>query len=213
MTGVRVDLGGLGVPTIGGELGGGSDPEVYGDIRDLLVSLPHGSPNAATRYVRLDLFTVRHELIRRLVPAPRSVFEFGALYGYFLVTALDAAPSIRRVGWVDDESHTPGSNAMALCNVVAESVMCWSSRSHIPPGLQYDLVQVDAAHSFEECLADLEAAALLEPRWIMVDDWTAHPDVVRATILWLHRQPEGLWELSEHETVNGLGLLTRREGA
>jgi hypothetical protein len=194
----------------------------FGDIRDRLTELPY-PPNDGTAYALTDLFTVRHEIIRGLTPAPRSVFEFGALLGFFLVTALDAAPTIRRAGWVDDESHTPGSNDLCRANIR-------HSRRSTPMGSywghewrtnrgdlaslehqQWDLVQVDSDHSFEGCLLDLEIASAMNPRWIMVDDWTAitHRQPIRAAVRTWLEETHGDWELSEHHTQNGLALLTR----
>lgn len=175
--------------------------EHYGDVRDILVRLPHGDPYGGMSYVRADLFTVRHKLIRALEPAPTSVFEFGALVGYFLVTALDAAPSIERVGWVDNESHSPGSNAMCLENLghwfgTGRSYRYETSRDLFMEGFArwrasgdpyfagYDLVAVDSDHSYEGALADLRAAHALNPHWIFIDDWTAgsHGDDIHAAV-------------------------------
>lgn len=216
------------------------DQPPFGDIRDTLVDLPHGDPYGGMSYVRSDLFTVRHALIRQLEPGPTSVFEFGALVGYFLVTALDAASSIERVGWVDDESHTPGSNAMCLRNVMSvrswnsSRLDWWPSRDNVLDGLMqrhdsplratYDLVSVDSDHSYEGALADLRAAHALSPRWIFIDDWTAgtHGDDIHAAVEtfladvtdW--RDDEDDWceyDLAEYVTVNGLAVLTRKEHA
>lgn len=188
------------------------------DIRDVLKQLPY-PPDDATRYALTDLFTVRHKIIRGLDPQPRSVFEFGALKGFFLVTALDAAPSIEIVGWVDNEQHTPGSNLMVEVNLDSITDRCaiewWRDRGDVPAGLQFDLVQVDSDHSYAGCLADLEAAAKLEPSWIMVDDWISEThiaDIQAATLDWVDEQQHihrVRWELTEHQTVNGLALLTR----
>lgn len=192
-----------------------------GDIRDKLQALPNH--HGGNGYMMQDLFTVRHDIIRELRPAPRSVFEFGALLGYFLVTALDAAPSIERVGWVDLELHTQDSNRLCAENlesvgfsvvVMSENGVYWRHRDDMPAGLQFDLVAVDSDHSWQGCLDDLRAAASLEPRWIMVDDWTAEShrvDVQGATVEWLEEQNElGFqWVVSEHVTANGLAVLTR----
>lgn len=210
----------------------------YGDIRDRLVRLPHGDPYGGMSYVRDDLFTVRHELIRKLDPQPTSVFEFGALVGYFLVTALDAAPSIVDVGWVDNESHSPGSNEMCSENVRSvrpdlEDVFWWRDRDFIPSRdpdsgePQYDLVAVDSDHSYDGALADLRAAHRLNPHTIMVDDWTAgsHGDDIHAAVETFLNEEADDWEggdgvgaawgydLAEYVTVNGLAVLTRKEWA
>jgi hypothetical protein len=122
------------------------------------------------------------------------VFEFGALLGFFLVTALDAAPTIERVGWVDDESHTLGSNDLCRENIRSlviagppqrgYSAEWWTSGDELDTlqHQQWDLVQVDSDHSFEGCLFDLNVALAMQPRWIMVDDWIAegHRQAIRA---------------------------------
>jgi hypothetical protein len=207
----------------------------YGDIRDTLVRLPHGDPYGGMSYVRDDLFTVRHKLILELDPPPTSVFEFGALVGYFLVTALDAAPSIERVGWVDNESHSPGSNAMCEANVMATmgfsfntSEVWWGTdRDDVhemyagdtfPQVPQYDLIAVDSDHSYDGELADLRAAHKLNPRWIFIDDWTAgsHGDDIQAATTTFLRETadhDSIYDLAEYVTVNGLAVLTRKEWA
>jgi hypothetical protein len=188
----------------------------FRDIRDRLVDLPfhHGGNGYMTR----DLFTVRHEIIETLEPKPASVFEFGALTGYFLVTAVLAAPSIERVAWVDAELHTPGSNAMTWANLRAASfdgqLDFWTDRTQVPADLRFDLVQVDSDHSYDGCLADLRAAMLLEPSWLMVDDWTneSHQvEIKQACKDWLAEQEAAgvMWEGSQYETQNGLAMFTR----
>lgn len=180
----------------------------YGDVRDSLVDLPH----YADGYAVTDIFTVRHRLIRELDPQPRSVFEFGALLGFFLVTALDAAPSIERVGWVDNESHSPGSNRACSENLASyleprgrdASVLFDTAACRAPRFGRADLVAVDAAHGHYDCLTDLVWALSLDPRTIMVDDYTAHEPVRDATRRFAAWQ--GL-EVEEHETVNGLAVL------
>lgn len=209
--------------------------ETYNDIRDRLVRLPHGDPYGGMSYVREDLFTVRHDLIRELDPAPTSVFEFGALVGYFLVTALDAAPSIERVGWVDNESHSPGSNAMCTANIACFAGW-WTTLDWRPvpgnvgpiaasrdderlAGRQFDLVAVDSDHSYEGALADLRAAHELNPRWIFLDDWTAgsHGDDIHAAVeTFLESSGEYssyAYDVDEYVTVNGLAVLTRKDWA
>lgn len=193
----------------------------YGDIRDVLVELPHH--HGGNGYMTTDLFTVRHEIIRRLDPV--SVFEFGALLGYFLVTALDAAPSITRVGWVDIEAHTEDSNRLCEENLRdycvrhgrrVDTEVWWGNpraSTAIPPG-PYDLIQVDGDHSFGGCYLDLLQASLLWPKWIMLDDWLAagHMDEIqKATRRWLREREEAgeSWHVDVYQTVNGLAVLTR----
>lgn len=197
----------------------------YGDIRDVLATLPF-PPDAGLAYAWSDVFTTRHQIIAAIEPAPRSVFEFGALRGFFLVTALDAAPSIVHVGWVDDETHTPGSNEMCAANLQRyvdrrEQTGAYTTfgfvtgRDQIEAGASTDLVQVDADHSYEETLADLHTASRLDPQTIFVDDWTAdhHTEAVQAAAQdWRTVEEERgvVWGRIEYPTVNGLAVFTRR---
>lgn len=209
----------------GPELAKAAATVCYGDVRDVLAGLPHH--HGGNHYMLDDtIFPVRERIIRSLDPQPRSVFEFGALVGYFLVTALHAAPSIERVGWIDNESHTPGSNELCFANVcsvprgaktigngrgearwaLSRDAVTWNGFE-----LGYDLVQVDADHSYPECLADLHAADQLQARWIFVDDWTAEvhaEDVQLATFTFMAESRSG-WGLVEYKTTNGLAVLTR----
>jgi hypothetical protein len=179
---------------------------VYGNVKDVLLAAPY--PH--NEY--LDIFPPRREIIARLSPPPESVFEFGALLGAFLLTACDAAPSIRRVGWIDNEAHQPGSNAMCAANIAdycatrkreVELFHNTVTRNASEFG-QADLVQVDAAHSYPDCLTDLVWALELKPRVIFVDDYIAIDDVRRATDEFARWQ--GL-AVERHETVNGLAVL------
>lgn len=181
----------------------------FDDVRDVIVSAPHWY-GPGHGYATSDIFTVRHPLIRDL--APRSVFEFGALLGYFLLTAVDAAPSINRVGWIDTEGDMPNSNT--LC---AENLADYAARHNRDLTVFYetqtrqcltfdhaDLVQVDGAHSYPDCLTDLIWAMELTPKAIFVDDYDAIEGVARATdefAAWQGVQVE------HHVTVNGLAVL------
>lgn len=182
----------------------------FGDVRDVLVNAKHWGHHG---YATADLFTVRYDLIRELVPQPRSVFEFGSLLGYFLLTALDAAPSISRVGWIDTETDVPDSNEFCLENIADYAErhgrdnldVFYDTRTRACLDFtQADLVQVDGAHSYPDCLTDLVWASMLRPHTIFVDDYAAIDEVRRATdefAAW-----RGL-EVEYHETVNGLAVL------
>jgi hypothetical protein len=158
------------------------------------------------------------------------VFEFGALFGYFLVTALDACPSDRvRVGWVDNETAHPGSNI--LCEENVESVrsgiaLGYGNSRDLLPVRVCDVVSVDGDHSYEGCFADLLAADRLEPRLILVDDWDAdtHRVEIRAathrfldrtqtmlTDLDGNRRPHAYELTDEIATQNGLAVLRRKD--
>ena len=195
-------------------------PLTYGDVRDVLMGLPF-PPDAGTSYALTDLFTVRHEIISKLDPPPRSVFEFGTLYGFFLVTALDACPSVTRVGWVDNESYAARSNDMCLLNVTAtKATTNWvygfgrdgprAARMYDPDPI-WELVQVDGDHTEEGCLADLRAAENLKPKWIFIDDWTSgtHGEEIGRAVERFLKDSSSSWGLDEYRTVNGLAVLTK----
>jgi predicted O-methyltransferase YrrM len=179
----------------------------FGDVRDVITSAPHWGDHG---YATSDIFTVRFPLIEEL--APRAVFEFGSLLGYFLLTAAAAAPSIERLGWIDNETDVAGSNE--LC---AENLADYTSKTGHALDVFYetqtrrclefgfaDLVQVDGAHSYPDCLTDLIWALELKPSVIFVDDYSAISDVKRATDEFARWQR---LDVEYHPTVNGLAVL------
>jgi predicted O-methyltransferase YrrM len=191
---------------------------VTGDVRDLLRTLPSRQLGAGDSYADLPHhFPLLHRVVE--VVQPRSVFEFGAFLGYFLVTALAASPAVGRVAWVDNESAYGGSNQVVHGNVVGacgyegrtdfltESWQLldreWQNR------VAFQLVHVDGAHDREGCLRDLWLAqTVLAPQLILVDDYfrAGCPDVgpaVRDFAGW-----RGL-ELAVLETDGGTAILER----
>jgi hypothetical protein len=191
----------------------------YNDVRQVLYDLPNHT-NGGNSYAWTDLFTVRAEILKSMRPQPYSVFEFGALTGYFPVCAVHTCPTIKRVGWVDNEAHTEGSNKMCAENLSSVRsglrLRWWHSReafqaTYDAGGVDpYDVVSVDSGHTYQDCLDDLRCASWLQPRLIMVDDWTGqvHRDDIQGAVKnFLVEQP--YWRLTEHETVNGLACLWR----
>lgn len=199
---------------------------VHGDIRDVLEALPHhpwADHANGDHYVSSDIFPTKWEVLRREVPDARSVFEFGALVGYFLVTALDACPKIERVAWVDVEIAHPDSNDLCAANVVAASKgrkpfprSRWFDKTH-PHVLahllytdgearpaQYDVVHVDGDHSYKGCLIDLTLGLAMNPQLLLVDDYQAIGEVRAATDDFA--QHMGL-TVEAFETVNGLAVI------
>jgi len=179
----------------------------FGDIRDTLEDLPWVSHG----YAFSDIFTVRHQIIRELDPQPATLFEFGALNGYFLVTAVDAAPSIRKIGWIDIEDE-PFSNSRCYANLSRyfhdrkrEHELWFGTRTNecrqFGPA---DLVQVDGAHSYTDTITDLYWALEMKPRTVFVDDYAAIEGVKQATDDFAQAQE---LEVEYHETVNGLAVL------
>lgn len=194
--------------TIGNQPAPAPHVESYGDVRDVIRAAPAYYPGDG--YSVMDLFPVRFDIIAAMQPAPVSVFEFGAYRGYFLLTACAAAPTIRRVGWCDNETDLPGSNDIVKENILwlrphAETICYTEAYRSILYG-EADLVQVDAAHGYANCLTDLIWAAELNPRVLMVDDYMAHDAVRRATREFASWRG---WHIEEFETVNGLAVLTK----
>lgn len=148
----------------------------FGDVRDQLEHLPHHHGGNGYLYAEPNpLFPPRAALAK--IVQPRSVFEFGALTGYCLCAfVLGAGGSVKRAGWIDDESHTPGSNEWCVENLATVGIHdVWYSetRDDAPGYGKADLVSVDSGHTYEDCIRDLLLSAQLRPRVIVVDDYTA----------------------------------------
>lgn len=149
-----------------------------------------------------DLDTGEHRLIR--------VFEFGALLGYGIGAVAHRLGAHRVVaGWVDDESHTPGSNDTCAENLRSIGLDCWweTNRREALGFERADVVLVDGDHSYAGTMDDLAYAYRLRPRLIFVDDHIPeHAGVVDAV--------RSIREAKVRvPTVNGLVVVAMREGA
>lgn len=180
----------------------------YGDVRDVLVGLPaFGDDGFATLdQGGLPLYPVRQriaELVR-----PDRVFEFGAYRGYALVAFACGWPHVRAFGWIDNEQHTPGSNLLCRRNLrsVASTAQVWfRTLSHRAGEFGHaDLVHVDGEHTYGGCMLDLVYAFRLDPRVVLVDDYTAIATVKQATDDYARALDlEGFYV----STVNGLAVF------
>jgi len=122
---------------------------------------------------------------------PRRILEIGVRFGYSAAAFLAASPGAEYYG-VDADNGTNGGTFGAhraaramLAREFPDSVIKITKLDTLketPKGSGYDLVHVDADHSFEGCLNDLHLAARLGSRWVLVDDMqNAHvPGVARA---------------------------------
>ena len=115
---------------------------------------------------------------------PLSILEIGTHYGAGLCAFLAGYPHSDLL-WIDNESYHPGTNKMAVQNVVK----LWKtlgvsplSTCYFPDKLKFAefrtrpvLVHVDADHKFNGALADMSFALALHPRYILVDDMKMPP--------------------------------------
>lgn len=171
-----------------------------------LATLPHRL--VGDSYSQLYLFAPKAEVVR--IVKPKTVFEFGAYHGLFLVSALYGHPDIKQIGWVDTEHNHDGTNEMCAANIrhVAPDVeLWWRHDDHCAaPGFgQADLVHVDGDHSFHGCLRDLAFAFLMDPQVILVDDHIpAHRPVERAVAAFCEWQGLDYFVI---DTVNGCAVI------
>lgn len=197
----------IGVVGIGSEEAVGATPPdrsyqgpAFGDVRDVLVQAPNQPySDLVPSYICSDIFPAKHESIRRHAPDAVSVLEIGGFYGHFLLTALEAAPSIRQVWWADNQHDDEHSNLWCKQNVEwwarrlaegdkvsmryaldAYSLCLGVLEPDFGPG-RIDVVHVDGCHTFDHALADITMGLMLKPKLLIVDDTIAH-DEVRAAV-------------------------------
>jgi hypothetical protein len=183
----------------------------HDDLVAHLAKLPHRI--SGDSYSQLYLFAPKAEICR--IVKPRTVFEFGAYHGLFLVSALYGHPGIEELGWIDNELYLEGSNEMAAANVRSvnpDVKLWWRHDDHCSaPGFgQADLVHVDSDHSFHGCLRDLAFALLMDPKVILVDDHIpAHAPVERAVAAFCEWQELDYFVV---DTANGCAVIDRVGG-
>lgn len=183
---------GLGAAPVRSEQGRNvSALELYGDVRDSLIGLPHYANDDTGTALRDEGYEARYDVVLEElghdVLRVSSVFEFGCQFGLGLITLLEACKSAIAAGWVDDERAFPGSNEAARRNVLH-----WAARAHrrlnvacyrhvrkVPP-THFDVVMVDGGHGYHEALCDLAYARAMTPRLLLVDDFPGMPSVREA---------------------------------
>lgn len=221
----------IGVVGIGSEEAVGAQPPArthytgpaFGDCRDVLVAAPRQAyADVSPSYVCSDIFPAKLEAIREYAPGARSVFEIGAFYGHFLLTALEACPeTLRTIWWSDNEIDAQHSNGY-----VHENLSWWAQRMPYDEklsmswgpftyrvvnairehGFPIDLVHVDGAHGEKDALADIVWALSLQPKIVIVDDTdNAYHPGVRAAVAFVAEQC-GL-EVRWYATVNGFAVI------
>lgn len=151
------------------------------DIRLVLEQLPHALPggligNTVEQGPPYNLYEPRARIAAAFCRNGHvSVFEFGALLGYGVIAVATRIGMERvRIGWCDNESHTPGSNETCVENVESRLPAggpWYVADRHDSVGFGHaDVALVDGDHSFEATMDDLAYAYWLRPRLIFVDD-------------------------------------------
>lgn len=125
---------------------------------------------------------------------PRSILEIGAFEGFGLLSFVAGYPRVECLAWIDAQKYVSDSNEQCEKNLGAGFKMLgikpvltcyWESgdefvSDHAFGSGEYDLIHVDAGHTYDECYSDLEFAVALEPRIILVDDYLYHTEVAEA---------------------------------
>jgi len=163
------------------------------DVREFLQRLPvTRHPVTGEDYTETDWFkawnmypfyTRAAEVIK-----PTSVLEIGTFLGFGLASFAHGAPGIERLTAMDNESYLAGSQAIA-----ADNLSFVAGKKSFVGTLEaargtYDLIHVDADHSFTGALHDMAFAWGLGPRVMLVDDYDFLEDVRRAVNTFAERQ-------------------------
>jgi len=206
----------------------------FKDERDVIVTMPFVTHGHATQgeskkdgpgEYGYSLYPARAQLARLAYQhdhagepgCPFRLFEFGTLLAYALAAvshAFDKAQNKPEVtiGFCDDESTEPGSNAKALENLASvgfpDPFLCME-RHEAPAFGTASMVMVDGSHDFENTMLDVGMAMLMQPCIVTLDDVIpSHQDVIDALKLCAPLFPSAF----RVPTVNGLGVLSSIPG-
>ncbi len=120
---------------------------------------------------------------------PASILEMGVRYGYSAAAFLAASPNASFYGVdADNGLHGGVEGAMAYASTMLTSrfpgrnikLKKLDTQEADPDGSGYELIHVDADHSYAGCLNDLWIAARLGTGWILVDDISHLASVAKA---------------------------------
>lgn len=160
---------------------------MYNDVRDTLCNLPHIRNTTTGEDCRkADWFQAPACYPRYAEMAeglkPRSILEIGTLLGFGLVSFLSGHPEVEEIVGVDNESYIRDSRR--LCDENIASVFPHVRRRFVRTLEEargsYDLIHVDGDHTFNGALHDMAFAWGLGPRYMLVDDFDAIPEVQQA---------------------------------
>lgn len=162
--------------------------ELTEHVRHVLAALPHQAWAGQPQWQAPDCYPAYAALAQRW--QPRRILEIGAFEGYGLISFwLGAGAAVQRLDWIDAETYAPGTNACCQENITAAAAqlgwrqprsVCAPDWAHLPAKGRYDLIHVDAGHSFAEAFTDIVCAWQRQPQVLLVDDYAFLPEVTRA---------------------------------
>ena len=161
-----------------------------------------------------NYYQVYQELSAAFLPG--SILEIGTRVGHSLIALGSENPRLRRIRWVDNETYVASSNVLARVNLggfYKDFRPDWplpeidfSSAYPDSSSLrgQFDLCHVDGDHSYAGKLRDLEYCRVIDPLWIMADDFDYHAEARRALGDWCSWSRKPLYRVA---TFRGLALI------
>jgi hypothetical protein len=170
------------------------------DVRDFLRTLPvTRNPATGYDYTEADWFNVwnGYPFYVRAVEEirPASVLEIGTFLGFGLAAFAYGCETIERLTSLDNESYIPGSQQACAANL-----SFFRGETRLVGSLEeargeYDLIHVDADHTFAGALHDMAFAWGLGPRVMLVDDYAFLEEVRQAVGAFAahHRLPFKVW--------------------
>ncbi len=146
------------------------------DVRDFLKTLPVTAHLVTGEdFTQADWFRAWNGYPAYVLAAdaiaPQSVLEIGTLVGFGLAAFVHGRPGVTRLTAVDNETYLPGSQTAC-----ARNLGFFAGEKRFVNTLdaargQYDLIHVDADHSFAGALHDMAFSWGLGPRVMLVDDY------------------------------------------
>jgi predicted O-methyltransferase YrrM len=158
------------------------------EVRRVLDNLPHQAWREQAQWTAADCYPAYARMGEQWLP--RRILEVGAFEGYGLISFwLGAGPQVQRLDWIDAETYAPGTNGRCRENIAAAAralgwrkpwSACATDWAHLPYKGGYDLIHVDAGHTFIEAFTDIVIAWQRQPAVLLVDDYDFLPEVARA---------------------------------